>query len=43
MNDILSRRNLYYKYKFKKMNIDFLKAEPHDSSAFLQFFKFNKL
>lgn len=43
MNDILSRRNLCYKYEFEEMNADFLKAEPHDSPAFLQFSKFNKL
>lgn len=41
VNNILNKKDFRYRYKFKKINADFLKKEPHDSFAFLQFFEFN--
>jgi len=34
VNNILGKKDFRYKYKFKKINANFLKGEPHDSSAF---------
>lgn len=34
VNNILGKKNFRYKYKFEKINADFLKGEPHDFFAF---------
>ena len=41
VNNILGKKNFRYKYKFKKINANFLKGKPYDSFAFFQFFKYN--